>query len=142
MSVRIGEVSRRPGHRSDPVVFIEHLGIAPWNQAFPAEPEHGLPATGGELRGLGRLCLIAAIDMSRDLGFGGRVALVSEKEPRTIRFYVRAGMKQVPDVLEAVTEDPENALEPFPWYEFDEVDAADYERREMMVMLGQTEGGV
>jgi hypothetical protein len=77
-----GEFCRLPQQAKMPLVYVYYIASAPWNL-----PQLGTP----KYRGIGTVLLKAAVQMSLDLGFKGRIALHSL--PRAEAFYERHGMK-------------------------------------------------
>jgi hypothetical protein len=67
------------------LIYIEYVGTAPWHQPPPV----------GELqiRGLGKMLLRLAVNLSKQLGLEGRVGLHSKKEVEG--FYRKIGMHEV-----------------------------------------------
>lgn len=62
-----GKLSRLPGQKSNGVVYVSFIETAPWNSPLIAkEPRYSQ---------VGTVLLAAAIDISIDLGFKGRVGL-------------------------------------------------------------------
>lgn len=78
-----GRFTRRPGDPEKPLVFVTYLSTAPWNMtSITPRPR---------FRGAGTVLLHAAVEISLELEFKGRVGLCSlpDAEP----FYERHGMK-------------------------------------------------
>lgn len=73
---------REPGQKGKPLVYVEYLEVAPWNRAeLGAKPR---------LRGVGTVLLTAAVALSIDEGFKGRIGLHSL--PQADAFYRKIGM--------------------------------------------------
>lgn len=62
--------SRHQEHPRAPIVYIDFLATAPWNR-------HGLTAAAPVYRGVGRVLFMAAVSLSIDEEFAGRVGLHS-----------------------------------------------------------------
>ena len=65
-----------------PLVYVDYLEVAPWNQSFAG--------TSKKYRGAGPILLTAAVELSFDEGFKGRVGLHSL--PQAESFYEKEGM--------------------------------------------------
>lgn len=77
-----GAFSRIAGKEALPLVYVYYLSTAPWNfPAFTLRPRFG---------GVGTVLLQAAVQISMDLGFKGRIGLHSL--PQSERFYEQCGM--------------------------------------------------
>jgi hypothetical protein len=77
-----GHACRIKAQRGKPLVYVHYLATAPWNDPdFAAEPKYG---------GVGKIFLAAAIQLSSDNGFKGRVGLHSL--PQADAFYSGCGM--------------------------------------------------
>lgn len=77
-----GEFARLPGELGKPLVYVVFLATAPWNlTSVVARPR---------FRGVGSVLLRAAVEISSDLGFKGRLAL--HALPQSEVFYERLGM--------------------------------------------------
>ena len=74
--------SRRQGFEGKPLVYVDYLEVAPWNQSFPGMPK--------KFRGAGTVLMAAAAVHSFDGGFKGRVGLHSL--PQSESFYRNMGM--------------------------------------------------
>ena len=73
---------QEPGQKGKPLVYVEYLEVAPWNRSeLGATPR---------LRGVGTVLLTAAIALSHEEGFKGRIGLHSL--PQADAFYRRIGM--------------------------------------------------
>jgi len=69
-----------------PIVYVEFVTTAPWNRVEINKPV--------KYRGVGRIFMLAAIESSRELGYGGRVGLHSL--PQAERFYEnKCGFKRL-----------------------------------------------
>jgi hypothetical protein len=68
MRVELNESCRLASQSGKPLVYIEYLEVAPWNWPS-AVPQH--------FRGVGTALVSAAIDLSCDEGFEGRIGLHS-----------------------------------------------------------------
>lgn len=76
-----GEFGRLDQHKSQPLVYVVFLATAPWNlTSISSNPR---------FRGVGMMLLRAAIEISIDLGFKGRLGLHSL--PQSEGFYERQG---------------------------------------------------
>jgi hypothetical protein len=77
-----GEFCRLPEQATLPLVYVIYIASAPWN----------LPQLGAQKYcGIGTVLLRAAVEMSFDLGFKGRIGLHSL--PKAEPFYERHGMQ-------------------------------------------------
>jgi hypothetical protein len=78
-----GHFAKSPEQAGSPLVYVNLLATAPWN----------LPNVAGSPRykGVGTILLSAAVTMSVDLGFKGRIGLHSLSRSET--WYDRLGMK-------------------------------------------------
>lgn len=76
------KVAREPSQVGKPLVYVDYLEVAPWNQAIPNCQQ--------QLRGVGRALLNGAISLSESEGFMGRIGLHSL--PQAESFYRRRGM--------------------------------------------------
>lgn len=80
MQVKTTEVCRLQSQRGKPLVYVDYLETAPWNQRELVEqPRFG---------GIGTVMLAAAITLSREEGFFGRIGLHSL--PQSEKFYADA----------------------------------------------------
>jgi hypothetical protein len=80
-------LSRAPSRLSpsQELLYVEYVGIAPQNQ---------LPPVGQRvLKGLGRILIVSAIELSQKLGLDGRIGLHSKKEVEG--FYRSLGLKEL-----------------------------------------------
>ena len=69
-----------------PLVYVEFVATAPWNRPEIQKPPR--------YRGVGTVMIVAAIELSRDLGYRGRIGLHSL--PAAERFYrQQCGMTQL-----------------------------------------------
>lgn len=83
MRVDLNLSARIPTQRGKPIVYVEYLEVAPWNR-----PEFATPP---QYRGVGKALLTAAVELSLEEGFKGRIGLHSL--PQADRFYAeRCGM--------------------------------------------------
>jgi hypothetical protein len=80
--VDLTKSAREPSRAGKPLVSIEYLEVAPWNR-----PELGATP---RLRGVGTALVAAAVALSEEEGFKGRVGLHSL--PQAEDFYRRCGM--------------------------------------------------
>jgi hypothetical protein len=80
--VNLTKSARESSQASKPLVYVEYLEVAPWNR-----PELGATP---RLRGLGSALMTAAIALSEEEGFKGRIGLHSL--PQADDFYRRCGM--------------------------------------------------
>lgn len=70
MIVETLESCRLPQQKGKPLVYIQYLETAPWNRP-------GLATDRPRLKGVGTLLVRAAIELSRNEAFGGRIGLHS-----------------------------------------------------------------
>ena len=82
MRVDLTKTARLDGVRGKPLVYVDYLEVAPWNQSFAG--------TSKKYRGGGPILLTAAVGLSFDEGFKGRVGLHSL--PQAESFYEKEGM--------------------------------------------------
>ena len=82
MLILLGENSRGPV-TALPIVYVDYLAVAPWNRTAFQDPRR--------FRGLGRVMIGAAVELSRTLGFDGRCGLHSL--PQSEGFYRQIGMR-------------------------------------------------
>jgi GNAT superfamily N-acetyltransferase len=80
--VDLTKACRVPNQRGNSLVYLDYLEVAPWNR-----PRLG---TATRLRGVGTALITAAIQLSFDEGFKGRLGLHSL--PQADAFYRRNGM--------------------------------------------------
>lgn len=80
--IDLTKASREPSQVGRPLVYLDYLEVAPWNR----------PDLGGapKLRGVGSALITAAVALSVDEGFKGRLALHSL--PQADAFYRKIGM--------------------------------------------------
>lgn len=77
-----GEFAKLPAQVGRPIVYVVFLAAAPWNLAdIVARPR---------FRGVGTMLLRAAVEVSEDLGFKGRMGL--HALPQSELFYAQLGM--------------------------------------------------
>lgn len=76
------KVAREPSQAGKPLVYVDYLEVAPWNQPIPTCQQ--------QLRGVGSALLSGAISLSENEGFMGRIGLHSL--PQAEKFYRRWGM--------------------------------------------------
>lgn len=82
MLVKLSELCKLQEQRGKPLVYVDYLETAPWNQReLVDQPRFG---------GIGIVMLTAAITLSRDEGFHGRIGLHSL--PQSEKFYEACGM--------------------------------------------------
>jgi len=82
MLVKTTHPCRLPIQRGKPLVYVDYLETAPWNQReLVMQPQFG---------GIGLVMLAAAITLSREEGFAGRIGLHSL--PQAVKFYENCGM--------------------------------------------------
>ncbi len=74
--------SRLDGTQGRPLVYVDYLEVAPWNQPIVEMPRR--------FKGAGKVLMIAAAALSVELEFKGRVALHSL--PQSNSFYEDLGM--------------------------------------------------
>lgn len=85
MLVTTAEVCRLPIQKGKPLVYIDYLETAPWNQRVLAEqPRFG---------GIGTVMIATALRLSLDEGFHGRMGLHSL--PQADNFYEASGMTRM-----------------------------------------------
>ena len=78
-------VCRLPGQTGKHLAYVDYVESAPWNRAeIVAEPR---------FKGVGVVMIRAAIEVSREEGFQGRIGLHSL--PRSEPFYVQCGMSDL-----------------------------------------------
>lgn len=83
MSVSTTESARLADQKGKPLIYVEYLEVAPWNlRQVVAEPR---------LVGVGTVLLAAAITLSMEEGFRGRIGLHSLPQSET--FYHRCGLE-------------------------------------------------
>lgn len=100
MTSTAGYSARLPPDRGKPLVYVKYVESAPWNlPQFVDAPRFG---------GIGTRLLEAAVRLSVDEDFRGRVGLHSLPNPATESFYARCGMTRV-------SIDPQ--VENLPYYE-------------------------
>lgn len=80
--VNLTKSARESSQAGKPLVYVEYVEVAPWNR-----PELGATP---RLRGLGSALMMAAIVLSEEEGFKGRIGLHSL--PQADDFYRRCGM--------------------------------------------------
>lgn len=80
MQVKTTDVCRLPSQRGKPLVYVDYLETAPWNQRELVERPR--------FAGIGSVMLAAAITLSREEGFSGRIGLHSL--PQSEKFYEEA----------------------------------------------------
>jgi hypothetical protein len=85
----LGKQCRLPEQSGQPLVYVDYIETAPWNmKRYVAQPR---------FLGCGTYLIGAAIEISLDLGWLGRLGLHSLKEEDTLRFYSRTcGMTEMP----------------------------------------------
>jgi hypothetical protein len=85
MLVKTTEVCHLPEQKGKPLVYVDYLETAPWNQRELFErPRFG---------GIGTVMLAAAITLSLEEEFSGRIGLHSL--PQSEKFYRSCGMKSL-----------------------------------------------
>jgi len=82
MRVDLTKPARMEDASGRPLVYVDYLEVAPWNQSFAG--------TRKKYRGAGPILLTAAVELSIDEGFKGRVGLHSL--PQSESFYEKQGM--------------------------------------------------
>ncbi|WP_166211880.1 GNAT family N-acetyltransferase [Cognatiluteimonas telluris] len=100
-----GRRCRLPGHESKSLVYVRYLATAPWN----------LPEFGSRFRGVGTVLMRAAVQVSIDVGFKGRIGLHSL--PKSERFYECLG-------LSPMNHDPDT--QNLKYYELDEANVGSF----------------
>jgi GNAT superfamily N-acetyltransferase len=80
--VDLTKASREPSQAGKPLVYLDYLEVAPWNR-----PEFGAAT---RLRGVGSALIAAAVALSGEEGFKGRLGLHSL--PQADAFYRKIGM--------------------------------------------------
>lgn len=83
--VDLTKAGREPGQRGKPLVYLDYLEVAPWNR-----PELGRAP---RFRGVGSALVAAAVALSVEEGFKGRLGLHSL--PQADAFYQRIGMSDL-----------------------------------------------
>lgn len=81
MIVDLVKTCRSPHVKNKPLVYVDYLEAAPWNRESLTVPR---------FRGVGSVMLAAAIQLSRDEGFAGRIGLHSL--PQSESWYAKRGM--------------------------------------------------
>lgn len=98
MLVKTTEACRLPSQRGKPLVYVDYLETAPWNQRELVEqPRFG---------SIGSVMLAAAISLSREEGFSGRTGLHSL--PQAVKFYEGCNMTNL---------GPDQAKQGLPYFE-------------------------
>lgn len=82
MQVKTTELCRLPRQKGKPLVYVDYLEAAPWNQRQMVEEPI--------FAGVGTVMMAAAISLSREEGFAGRIGLHSL--PQADSFYERYGL--------------------------------------------------
>lgn len=95
VQVDLTKACREPSQVRKPLVYIDYLEVAPWNR-----PEFGAAP---RLRGVGTALLTAAVALSEDEGFKGRLGLHSL--PQADDFYRKIGMTDLGRILHIRTSD-------------------------------------
>lgn len=85
MQVNTASVSRLPDQTGKHLTYIDYLESAPWNRLEVV--------TQPKFKGVGSVLMRAAIEISREEGFQGRIGLHSL--PRSEPFYGRCGMSDL-----------------------------------------------
>ncbi len=80
--VDLTKSAREPSQAGKPLVHLDYVEVAPWNR-----PELGSPS---RLRGVGSALITAAVALSEEEGFKGRIGLHSL--PQADAFYRKIGM--------------------------------------------------
>lgn len=80
--VDLTKAAREANQRGKPLVYLDYLEVAPWNR-----PDLG---SAPRLRGVGTALITAAVALSEDEGFKGRLGLHSL--PQADNFYRKIGM--------------------------------------------------
>ena len=70
-----------------PSIFVQYLATAPWNREWLVKPP--------KFRGAGSALLFQAVCHSWNLGFDGRVTLLSNPSERTREFYKKRSLTQI-----------------------------------------------
>ena len=84
MIVDLLKTSRSLHAKNKPLVYVDYLEAAPWNRDSLTAPR---------FRGVGSVMLAAAIQLSRDEGFAGRIGLHSL--PQSESWYAKRGMSDL-----------------------------------------------
>lgn len=79
---QISQVARIESQKGRPLVYVDYLEAAPWNCSY-----HGSPVL---YRGIGTALITAAIELSLEEGYKGRIGLHSL--PQSNDFYAKLGM--------------------------------------------------
>ena len=82
MRVDLTKTARLEGVSGKPLVYVDYLEVAPWNQSFAG--------TQKKYRGAGPILLAAAVELSFEEGFKGRIGLHSL--PQAEPYYEKEGM--------------------------------------------------
>lgn len=77
MRVDLNQVARAPVHVGKPLVYVDYLEVAPWNRSDLGQTPR--------LKGVGTALLVAAVVLSEQEGFAGRIGLHSL--PQADAFY-------------------------------------------------------
>lgn len=85
MECHLLHFAREPSQVSQPIVYVKHVAVAPWNRTQIQNPRR--------LEKLGDLMMATAVSLSQDDGFGGRVGLHSLVQAEG--FYQRCGMSDL-----------------------------------------------
>ena len=82
MRVDLNQEARLESQRGKPLVYVDYLEVAPWNQPFG-----GMPI---RLKGVGKVLTASAVTLSIEEGFKGRIGL--HALPQSEGFYRRLNM--------------------------------------------------
>ena len=75
MAIRMDKIARLPEQAGLPLVYVDYLAAAPWNQPILVSPPR--------YRGAGTVMMTAAIQASRETGWEGRLGLHSLRPAET-----------------------------------------------------------
>lgn len=104
--------ARLPEQFGKPLVYIEYLATAPWNRPKMSSPSR--------LRGAGSAFVLAAIELSIDEGFKGRVGLHSLSEAEDF-YEMKCGMTRL---------GPDAAHQDLTYFELTETQAESFRRND------------
>ena len=109
MTTTVAHAARIGDDKGKPLVYVKYLESAPWNlKSFAEKPRFGA---------IGARLLEAAILLSKDEGFAGRIGLHSLPNPVTEGFYQTLGLMRL---------GVDKAVENLPYYEMTRENAAKF----------------
>jgi len=85
MECRLLHFAREPSQVSQPIVYVNHVAVAPWNRTQIQNPRR--------IEKLGDLMMATAVSLSLEEGFGGRIGLHSLEQAEG--FYQCCGMSDL-----------------------------------------------